>query len=119
VGDLNELRDKFTQSTCLEQLLPPRIFVSKLNALFSQGGANISKRVHIQAMNALFLLMMLDMNALFSFQETTLSNNYYIQACNQQEVYVGLIQRLSRSHGLKKIETGPPQTLMEIDTSTN
>jgi len=76
VGDLRGLRDKYNQTTLLETLLPPRLLLSKLTALLQS--THLSKRVHIQAMNTLFLLMMLEMNPLFACGDTLTENNYYI-----------------------------------------
>lgn len=113
-------RDKNEQAKLLEQLLPPKVFIKKLIQCFKSIHL-VGKRVLVQAMNQLFLLMMLDMNSLFSYIQAV-ENQYYVEACNHYEVYINLLQRFARYHGYTKLvklyegDNENESSLMVIDT---
>jgi hypothetical protein len=103
VGDItSDAKDKYRQTNMLESLIPPKPFVRALMSVLSCH-QSLPKRVHTQTLRTLFPFVILDLNHMFSYLQP-LDNQYYVEACNHHELYIGILQRVARWHAYTKIK---------------
>ena len=104
VGDITvDAKDKYAQTNMLESLIPPKPFVRALMSVLSCHQRSLPKRVHTQTLRTLFPFVILDLNQMFSYLQP-LDNQYYVEACNHHELYIGILQRVARWHAYTKIK---------------
>lgn len=104
VGDItSDAKDKYRQTNMLESLIPPKPFVRALMSVLSCHQQSLPKRVHTQTLRTLFPFVILDLNQMFSYLQP-LDNQYYVEACNHHELYIGILQRVARWHAYTKIK---------------
>lgn len=104
VGDITvDAKDKYAQTNMLESLIPPKPFMRALMSVLSCQKRSLPKRVHTQTLRTLFPFVILDLNQMFSYLQP-LDNQYYVEACNHHELYIGILQRVARWHAYTKIK---------------